>query len=244
MREIVLDTETTGLSTKQGHRIIEIGAVELIDRELTGCHYHQYIQPEREIDAGAMAVHGIRPEFLSDKPVFAQVVDDFLSYVGSDTLVIHNAPFDCGFLDYELGLLDREERVSTRCTIIDTLVLARKKHVGQRNTLDALCKRYYIDNTKRELHGALLDAELLALVYLAMTGGQGSLFDQNLASAKRDQKQAGVVYVHDAKKASRIIAPSEEERHAHEALLSQMQQAGACLWQQEETVQSDELEEV
>ncbi len=173
MRQIVLDTETTGLETSQGHRIIEIGAVELIDRKLTGRHFHQYINPRREIDQGAIEVHGITSESLADKPEFSSIADDFLSYIEGAELIIHNAPFDVGFLNCELGKLrDKKLRVDKVCSIVDTLKMARHKHPGQRNNLDALCGRYGVDNSQRDLHGALLDAEILADVYLAMTGGQ------------------------------------------------------------------------
>ena len=172
MRQIVLDTETTGLEPAQGHRIIEIGCVEIIDRRLTGNHYHQYLQPDREIDEGAIEVHGISNEFLQDKPRFADVVDDFMDFVRGAELVIHNAPFDVGFLNHELKLLDgSNETIEKICTVLDTLALARKMHPGQKNNLDALCRRYEVNNAHRELHGALLDAEILADVYLLMTGG-------------------------------------------------------------------------
>ena len=176
MRQIVLDTETTGLEPSQGHRIIEIGCVELVNRKLTGRHYHQYINPMREIDQGAMEVHGISNEFLADKPVFEQVVADFIEFVQGAELVIHNAPFDIGFLDSELALLEgRFGKMSDHTSVIDTLVMARAMHPGQRNSLDALCRRYFVDNSARDLHGALLDSEILADVYLLMTGGQKTL---------------------------------------------------------------------
>ncbi|TCO83464.1 DNA polymerase-3 subunit epsilon [Plasticicumulans lactativorans] len=173
MRQIVLDTETTGLEAAQGHRIIEIGCVELDNRRPTGRTFHHYLNPEREIDAGAVEVHGITSAFLADKPRFADVVDELLDFIGGAELVIHNAAFDVGFLDCELVRAgDRYGRVSDHCTVLDTLVLARTRHPGARNSLDALCKRYGVDNTRREFHGALLDARILADVYLAMTGGQ------------------------------------------------------------------------
>ena len=176
MRQIVLDTETTGLETSQGHRIIEIGCVELVNRRVTGNHWHHYFNPDREIDAGAFEVHGISNDFLADKPRFDELAADFHSYVAGAELVIHNAPFDVGFLNHELGLLPTSfETLESVCSVLDTLVLARQKHPGQKNNLDALCKRYDIDNSQRSLHGALLDARILADVYLAMTGGQTSL---------------------------------------------------------------------
>jgi DNA polymerase-3 subunit epsilon len=176
LRQIFLDTETTGLEIREGHRIIEIGCVEMIDRKLTNNNYHQYIQADRESDEGALAVHGITSEFLADKPRFAEISEDFLNYIKGAELIIHNAPFDIGFLDNELSILaGSATQVSSICEISDSLVLARQMHPGQRNSLDALCKRYDINNQHRELHGALLDSEILADVYLAMTGGQTAL---------------------------------------------------------------------
>jgi DNA polymerase-3 subunit epsilon len=176
MRQIVLDTETTGLEVSQGHRIIEIGCVELTNRRVTGNHWHHYFNPQREIDAGAYEVHGISNDFLQDKPSFADLAVDFFDYVRGAELIIHNAAFDVGFLNHELSLLESEfAPLEQSCGILDTLVLARQKHPGQKNSLDALCKRYDIDNSQRSLHGALLDARILADVYLAMTGGQTSL---------------------------------------------------------------------
>lgn len=174
MRQVVLDTETTGIGAEKGHRIIEIGCVELIDRKLTGRHYHQYINPQRPSDEEAVAVHGITDEFLADKPIYSHVAQPFYDFIAGAELVIHNAPFDIGFMDMEFRRLNMPE-TATFCTVLDTLVLARDMHPGQRNSLDALCKRYGIDNSHRELHGALLDAEILADVYLMMTGGQTDL---------------------------------------------------------------------
>ncbi|WP_020414831.1 DNA polymerase III subunit epsilon [Microbulbifer variabilis] len=177
MRQVVLDTETTGLDPKSGHRIIEIGCVELINRKLTGRHYHQYVNPQRQVEDGAIEVHGITNEFLADKPVFAQIADEFMHFCEGAELVIHNAPFDVGFINAELRLLGnpRWKNVAAHSTVLDTLALAREKHPGQKNNLDALCKRYFVDNSQRDLHGALLDAEILADVYLMMTGGQTDL---------------------------------------------------------------------
>ena len=176
MRQIVLDTETTGLETSLGHRIIEIGCVELVDRRITDNHWHFYINPEREIDEGAYEIHGISKEFLLDKPRFFEIAADFLGYIDGAELIIHNARFDVGFLDHELGYLEGEAKtIEQRCRVLDTLVMARQKHPGQKNSLDALCRRYEIDNSQRSLHGALLDARILAEVYLAMTGGQTAL---------------------------------------------------------------------
>lgn len=178
-RYLVLDTETTGLEPRQGHKIIEIGCVELIERDLTGNNYQQFLNPEREIDEGALEVHGISLSTLEDKPTFAQVADDFLAYIRDATLVIHNAAFDVGFLNHELGLLERGlGSIADYCEVIDTLLMARELHPGQRNSLDALCQRYFISNEHRTLHGALLDSEILAEVYLAMTGGQLNLLGE------------------------------------------------------------------
>jgi DNA polymerase-3 subunit epsilon len=184
MRQVVLDTETTGLEPSQGHRVIEIGCVELINRKFTGRTYHQYIKPERAVDAEAMEVHGITDEFLLDKPLFAQIAPAFFEFIRGSQLVIHNAPFDVGFINHEFKWLKEAQgadfgRVEDHCQILDTLVMSRKMHPGSRHSLDALCKKYGIDNSHRELHGALLDSEILADVYLMMTGGQTDL---NLAS--------------------------------------------------------------
>lgn len=177
-RQIVLDTETTGLDPREGHRIIEIGAVELINRQVTDNTFHYFINPEREVDAEALSVHNISNEFLQDKPVFADVAQAFLDFIGDDELVIHNAPFDLGFLNHELQLLNpKQTKLEQTCAILDTLVKARSMYPGQRNNLDALCKRLDVHNSRGNWHGALLDAELLARVYLAMTGGQVGLFD-------------------------------------------------------------------
>ena len=176
MRQIILDTETTGIGHEYGHRVIEIGCVELFDRKLTGNHYHVYINPQREVDEGAFRVHGISTEFLQDKPFFSDILSEFLQFIGGAELIIHNAPFDVGFLNSEFKHVKWKKKLEEYCSILDTLVLAREKHPGQRNSLDALCKRYDIDNSNRQVHGALLDAEILAYVYLGMTGGQGSLF--------------------------------------------------------------------
>jgi len=178
-RIVVLDTETTGLNPQEGHRVIEIGCVELIKRRLTGKRFHVYINPDRIIDEGAIAVHGITNQFLDDKPHFEQIVEDFIAFIRGAELVIHNAPFDVGFINYEFSRLKNiAGTVTDLCEVFDTLAYARKKHPGQRNSLDALCKRYGIDNSHRDLHGALLDAEILADVFLLMTGGQSSLLDE------------------------------------------------------------------
>lgn len=234
MRQIVLDTETTGLEPSQGHRIIEIGCVELVNRKLTGRHYHQYINPEREVDAGAMEVHGISNEFLVDKPTFAQIADDFLAYVDGAELIIHNAPFDVGFINSEFRLLgDGKKPIAQYCGILDTLAMARNKHPGQKNNLDALCKRYGVDNSQRDLHGALLDAEILADVYLLMTGGQEAL---SFAAANEQKQQGGsqgIRRLSSNRAPLPIILAGDEELTAHNKKLEKLQKAsGACLWLQ------------
>lgn len=175
MRQIVLDTETTGLELSDGHRIIEIGCIELVHRRPSGRTWHRYVRPEREVEAGALAVHGITNEFLALQPLFADVAAEFLEFVDGAELVIHNAPFDVGFLDHELRRAGTGKTIASTCRVLDTLALSRRLHPGQRNSLDALCKRYSVDNTGRDLHGALLDARILADVYLAMSGGQAAL---------------------------------------------------------------------
>jgi DNA polymerase-3 subunit epsilon len=231
MRQIVLDTETTGLEPEQGHRIIEIGCVELVNRRQTGNDFHQYINPEREIEAGAAAVHGISNEDLADKPRFAEIASRFLDYVRGAELIIHNADFDVGFLDAELARLgDAVTTVAEHCTVTDTLAMARGKHPGQKNSLDALCKRYQVDNSRREYHGALLDAQLLAEVYLAMTGGQTSILldpahaGTAMASGRLQQLLARSRPV--------VIRASESEREAHARRLQVIarESKGACLW--------------
>jgi DNA polymerase-3 subunit epsilon len=233
MRQIVLDTETTGLEPEQGHRIIEIGCVELIERRLTKNNFHQYLQPDREIDAAAVGVHGITNEFLRDKPHFADIAQDFMAYVEGAELIIHNAPFDLGFLDYELrAWQENAPRVEALCRVTDTLVMAKEKHPGQRNSLDALCRRYGIDNSHRDLHGALLDAEILADVYLAMTGGQTSLsLDQGVEGAG-DVHMESVRRLSSDRPALAVIRASVDELAAHEARLQAIDQASGegCLW--------------
>lgn len=235
MRQIVLDTETTGLETSQGHRIIEIGCVELFNRRLTGRHYHQYINPEREVDAGAFQVHGISSEMLADKPKFAQIVEDFIAFVGDADLIIHNAAFDIGFINAEFARLNpRPATVETKRTIIDTLLLARSKHPGQKNNLDALCKRYGVDNSQRDLHGALLDAEILADVYLLMTGGQTAL---SLGGNQSSNKDSGgstneIRRLLPTRKPLPVLKVSEEEFELHEQKLASINKssAGNCIW--------------
>ena len=232
MRQIILDTETTGLEPEHGHRVIEIGAVEMIDRRLTGQNFHVYLNPDREIDDGALEVHGISNDFLRDKPRFAEVAEDFLAFIDGGELLIHNAPFDVGFLDNELKLLGPPFMpIDGRFDIVDTLELARELHPGQRNSLDALCKRYEVDNSSRTLHGALLDAEILAEVYLQMTGGQEDL----ALSLENAAPLAAFVDVDGDRPALKVVRASEAERAAHEARLDAIEkQAGSCLWRQRE----------
>lgn len=233
-RQIILDTETTGLEPAAGHRIIEIGCVELMDRKLTGQSFHVYINPEREIDEGAVEVHGLSAEFLADKPRFAEISDDFLGFVEGAELIIHNAPFDVGFINHELRLLGASlTPIGERCSVIDTLLMARKKHPGQRNSLDALCKRYGIDNSQRTLHGALLDAEILAEVYLAMTGGQITLSLEHEDDASQQENPSEVFRASGASRPPLpVIAPSPEERAAHSSRLQDINKAssGNCRW--------------
>jgi len=232
MRQVVLDTETTGLEPKAGHRIIEIGAVEIVGRRLTGNHYHQYINPERAIDSGAQEVHGITSDFLKDKPVFAEVVADFLQYASGAELIIHNAAFDIGFLNNELRLVKSKIRkLESVCEVTDSLSMARHKHPGQSNTLDALCRRYGVDNSARTLHGALLDAEILADVFLLMTGGQTALFATEVsdlseqAAATLDRRQV-------QRPSLPVVKASVAELAAHEKVLDGLEEANGtkALW--------------
>ncbi len=236
MRQVVLDTETTGLEPSQGHRIIEIGCVELEGRKLTGRHYHQYINPDREVDAGAMEVHGITNEFLADKPRFEQIYTDFLDFIKGAELVIHNAPFDIGFIDHEFKLLGAKSPgvVADYCSVIDSLVMARQKHPGQRNSLDALCQRYEVDNSQRDLHGALLDSEILADVYLFMTGGQTNLQLSAEDSGDTEGGTVGSVIRRLAadRPALKIVQADASELAAHEERLLEVDKAsdGGTVW--------------
>ena len=232
MRQIVLDTETTGLEPSQGHRIIEIGCVELINRRRTDHRFQRYLQPDREIDEGALAVHGITNALLADKPRFSDVVEEFLAFIRNAELIIHNADFDVAFINHELKLIgDPWGQLTDHCTVIDTLALARELHPGQRNTLDALCKRYSIDNSQRVLHGALLDAEILADVYLAMTGGQATLSLDGLHAhssgpGRTVQRPPG------DRPRLKVIRADEQELAAHARSLDAIDKAsgGNCLW--------------
>ena len=227
MRQIILDTETTGLDPALGNRIIEIGGVEIVDRQATGKHFHRYINPERDSEEGALKVHGITSEFLADKPKFREIAQEFLDYVSGAELVIHNAPFDLSFLNHELRLLDMKP-MKTHCpSVIDTLKQARELHPGKRNSLDALCERYQINNAGRTLHGGLLDAQLLAEVYLAMTRGQGTLMIDAVPVA------ATQIEINAREKIDIIVLrASAEELAAHEAQLAEIDKAsgGKCLW--------------
>ncbi|TBW54774.1 DNA polymerase III subunit epsilon [Marinobacter halodurans] len=230
MRQIVLDTETTGIDPEQGHRIIEIGCVELMERQLTGRHYHVYINPQREVEAEAMAVHGITNEFLADKPLFRDIATEFFEFIKGAELVIHNAAFDVGFINHEFRQLGTGWKVEDHCGVVDSLAIARKKHPGQKNNLDALCKRYGVDNSNRELHGALLDAEILADVFLLLTGGQTALsLDAN--GGDSDQSVGGIRRLSAERRRTRVIRATDEEAGAHEALIEVVAKAGGeALW--------------
>lgn len=232
-RQIVLDTETTGIDPKAGHRIIEIGCVELINRRLTGNNFHVYINPQRDIEEEAIDVHGITNEFLRDKPLYHQVAQEFFEYIKGAELIIHNAPFDVGFMDSEFALLQQGyPNTHEYCEVLDTLVMARNLHPGQKNNLDALCRRYDIDNAKRTLHGALLDSEILADVYLAMTGGQVKM---NLANNTEDTSQTDNTSIRrlaDNRPALKVVKASADEVIAHEERLKVVNKNGETLWQQ------------
>lgn len=233
MRQIILDTETTGLEPAEGHRVIEIGCVELLNRKFTGSRYHQYLNPEREIDAGAIEVHGITNEMLADKPRFAEVADEFVEFIRGAELIIHNAPFDIGFLNHELKLAGaRHGRVEQFCSVVDTLVMARRLHPGQKNNLDALCKRYSIDNSHRELHGALLDAEILADLYLTMTGGQTALSLGSSGGGADTQSSEMIRRLPQERRPIKVIRASDEELRLHQERLAALDKAsgGNCRW--------------
>jgi len=230
MRQIILDTETTGIGHEYGHKVIEIGCVELFDRKLTGKHYQTYINPQRSVDEGAFRVHGISYEFLLDKPLFNDVVAEFLQFVDGAELIIHNAPFDVGFLNSELRHVKWNKKLEDHCTIFDTLAYARDKHPGQRNSLDALCKRYDVDNSNRQLHGALLDAEILAFVYLAMTGGQSSLFTETETldvQSKIKVPDISTLRLHNPV----VIRADNNEEHEHEEFIKFLvEKSGVTHW--------------
>lgn len=231
IRQVVLDTETTGLDPEEGHRIIEIGCVELLNRRRTENTFHRYLNPDRAIDDGAFSVHGINSEFLADKPRFVDVVRDLLDYVKGAELIIHNADFDVGFINHELRAIGEElGKVEDYATILDTLILARQLHPGQRNDLDALCRRYEIDNSERDLHGALLDAEILAEVFLAMTGGQTALLLDAAETGRGDVQRRRIV--RDSHGSLPVIRANESELAEHERWLDRLDKATGkqCLW--------------
>ncbi|MFZ1639970.1 MAG: DNA polymerase III subunit epsilon [Candidatus Contendobacter sp.] len=239
-RQIVLDTETTGLDPTQGHRVIEIGCIELLNRRLTRRQFHVYLQPDRVIDGEAIRVHGITNDFLASQPRFPDIADEFLNFVRDAELIIHNAPFDLGFLNHELRRCGRGQMpLEQLCTVEDTLLMARRRHPGQRNSLDALCKRYNIDDSQRTLHGALLDAEILADVYLAMTRQQDSLFVRETAGAATEQNGNAQ---HTALPRNRpplpVIRADAEECAAHARYLEMLDQSGGgpCVWKRLETM--------
>jgi DNA polymerase-3 subunit epsilon len=238
-RQIVLDTETTGLEPGEGHRIIEIGCVEVVNRRLTGNTYHQYLQPDRVIDTGAIEVHGITNEFLADKPRFVDVAEEFMDFIRGAELIIHNAPFDVGFINAELARLDGDwGKLDGYCTILDTLVMARRLHPGQKNNLDALCKRYEVDNSNRELHGALLDSEILADVYLAMTGGQTALSLEGSGEGVGSGPRAEDIRRLDLNRPRlKVIYADDEELKSHQQRLAEIEKAsgGVPVWLQDST---------
>ena len=235
-RYVVLDTETTGMPVGEGHRIIEIGCVEVLGRRLTGRHFHVYLQPDRESDEGAIGVHGITDAFLIGKPRFAEVADEFFDFIQGAQLVIHNAAFDVGFINNEFALLGQHDRadISKHCGILDTLMLARSRHPGQRNSLDALCKRYDVDNSNRELHGALLDSEILADVYLAMTGGQTALSLAGNNDGEGGAERPSEVRRIANRTPGRVIVASEAELAEHAARLAVIAKSAGvpALWTQ------------
>lgn len=231
-RQIVLDTETTGIDPRQGHRIIEIGCVELIDRKLTGRHFHVYLNPERLVEEDAIRVHGITNEFLEDKPVFAQVVDDFVEFIRDSELVIHNAPFDVGHMDAEFTRIQSPHgRTADIASVLDTLALARQLYPGQRASLDALCRRFDIDNSHRTLHGALLDAEILADVYLWMTGGQRKLSLAEKGKDGQDKDPSAIRRLPTERPALKVLSTSAEEEQAHQQRIAMLlENGGKSLW--------------
>jgi len=232
MRQVVLDTETTGLEVEQQHRVIEIGCVELFNRRLTGRTYHQYLNPQRDIDQGAQQVHGLTRERLAKEPTFAEVHADFLEFIRDAELIIHNAAFDIAFLNAEFARMELAHKVNDLCRVLDSLALARQMHPGQRNNLDALCKRYAVDNSRRDYHGALLDARILAEVYLAMTGGQAKLtLSAESDTARSRARQAAAPRVGAGARVV-VVRPSEQELAAHDHALALLDKAsgGKTVW--------------
>lgn len=235
MRQLVLDTETTGLSVEQGHRIIEIGCIEVVDRRPTGNHFHRYVNPQRAVEEGAVQVHGITDAFLADKPTFAQVAQDLWDWIAGDELIIHNAPFDVGFLDKEFGLCGIGKPLAQSCRVTDTLQMARKLHPGQKAGLDALCRRYSVDNSGRDLHGALLDARLLAEVYLAMTGGQSALLLDSAEARSFDRDRFSWAHRLNVYKERMLIVlrADADELKAHADRLGAISMKGKLIWRDE-----------
>ena len=236
MRQIVIDTETTGLEPEKGHRIIEIGCIELVNRKLTGNNFHKYINPKREVEEEAIGIHGITNEFLRDKPTFADIVNEFLEFINGAELIAHNANFDVGFINHEIKLIAKNKNLlDDYVTVFDTLALARKKFPGQRNTLDAVCKRYKIDLGERKLHGALLDAHLLAQAYLLMTGGQGSLFANHaLITNDTHMKETTTQTAHINQNSTMVTYANDTELTSHNALLKIIKKrSGKCQWEHE-----------
>lgn len=231
MRQIVLDTETTGLAPEEGHRIIEIGCLELVNRRLTRKHLHYYLNPERTVERAASEIHGITSAFLQDKPLFADIVDELIQFLEGAELVIHNAAFDIGFLNAELKRCKRFKPITHYCSSLDTLAIARKKHPGQQNSLDALCRRYGVDNSNREFHGALKDAELLSQVYLLMTGGQTQLFETEKEEVNIGLGNVELVAKQRTEEALTILQANSEELALHQQFIAMMQKKGTCLWE-------------
>ncbi len=222
VRQIILDTETTGIDVEKGHRLIEVGCLEMVNRRLTERTFHRYVNPERVVDPGAVKVHGLTDDFLNDKPLFADIADELFSFLEGAELIIHNAPFDVGFLDAEFARYKKQYTPITKhCGVIDTLVMARQMHPGQQNTLDALCRRYGINNAHRELHGALLDSELLAQVYLRMTGGQSQLFAGGTEEASKSFVKSSVTLSRSGI-ALPVLHPTQDELAAHEAFMTKL----------------------
>lgn len=236
MRQIILDTETTGIDPQQGHRLIEIGCLELVNRKLTKRSFHHYLNPQREVEEEAFRVHGLSTQFLSDKPLFEDIADEFLEFVKGAELIIHNAPFDIGFINHEFRLLQRGiAPITDYCSVLDTLVMARQKHPGQKNNLDALARRYGADQRDRTYHGALLDSEILADIYLAMTGGQvGLALGQEENEGGGEQRAEGIRRLSAERRPLPVIAAAADELARHEAKLKALDKAagGSCLWRQ------------
>ena len=230
MRQIALDTETTGINKSDGHRIIEIGCIEMENRRITGKEFHCYINPEREIDEGATRVHGLTYEKLKNEPLFKDIKSDFMNFISDSELIIHNADFDIGFLNYELSLVKSSNVIEDKALVLDTLKMARNMHPGKKNSLDALCNRYEIDRSMRQVHGALIDADLLAKVYLAMTGGQETF---ELNEAKSHDKEEKIKIQRENSFSLKVIKANSSELDAHENFLSELRDKGECIWNHE-----------